>query len=489
MNPLIQFKTRTLPLLTAVLLNCLALSPEARALNPPPDGGYPFATTAEGDGALGSLTLSGKGRPTAVNNTALGFDTLFNNTGGNSNTATGARALFDNITGSANTATGYQALFHNTVSGNTADGFEALNSNTTGPGNSATGYQALYHNTTGNGNTADGYQALFHNTVDGNTADGYQALLSNTIGGNNTATGWEALHDNTIGGSNTATGWEALLSNTSGGGNTATGQNALHDNTTGKANTAMGNGALYGSMDGSSNTAVGAAALLNLISNSNPGRPPVGNTAIGTDAGINLFVGDGNIYIGDEGTEGSYESDTIRIGAAGLQTATYIAGIYGNEFIGSPVVVKSDGQLGVGVGFISSARFKDEIKPMDKTSEAILALKPVTFRYKKDLDPKSIPQFGLVAEDVEKVNPDLVARDRDGKPYTVRYEAVNAMLLNEFLKEHAAFLEERRKVHKLEGALEAVNKRLKEQDAKIDKVDAKVELSRPVPQVAVNGSN
>src|SRR5206468_2045070 len=154
MNPLIQFRRTILPLLIALTFACFGPSPITLALLPPPDGGYPFATTAEGAGALGSLTLSGKGSPTAVNNTALGFDTLFNNTGGNSNTAAGARALFDNITGSANTATGYQALFHNTANGNTADGFEALYSNATATGNSATGYQALFHNDA-NANTAD----------------------------------------------------------------------------------------------------------------------------------------------------------------------------------------------------------------------------------------------------------------------------------------------------------------------------------------------
>jgi predicted ribosome quality control (RQC) complex YloA/Tae2 family protein len=169
--------------------------------------------------------------------------------------------------------------------------------------------------------------------------------------------------------------------------------------------------------------------------------------------------------------------------------ACYIAGIYGNEFIGSPVVVKSDGQLGVGV-VISSARFKDEIKPMDKTSEAILALKPVTFRYKKELDPKGIPQFGLVAEDVEKVNPDLVARDRDGKPYTVRYDAVNAMLLNEFLKEHHRVQEQEATIAQLKQDFRAtvaeLNARLKEQDSKIEKVSAQVEVSKPAPQVVNN---
>jgi hypothetical protein len=134
------------------------------------------------------------------------------------------------------------------------------------------------------------------------------------------------------------------------------------------------------------------------------------------------------------------------------------------------------GQVGT---VVSSHGFKEAIKPMDKTSEAILALQPVTFRYKKELDPDGIPQFGLVAEQVEKVNPDLVARDADGKANTVRYDAVKAMLLNEFLKEH-------QKVQRLEAALAAVNERLETEDAKIDKVNAKVELNKPAPQLVAN---
>jgi hypothetical protein len=170
------------------------------------------------------------------------------------------------------------------------------------------------------------------------------------------------------------------------------------------------------------------------------------------------------------------ESNTIRIGTAGRQGRTFIAGISGATVTGAAVFVNGSGQLGT---VPSSARFKDEIKPMDKASEAVLALKPVTFRYKHELDPDGIPQFGLVAEEVAKVNPALVARDAEGKVYTVRYEAINAMLLNEFIKEH-------QKVQRLEAALAAVNERLKAQDAKIDKVNAQVELTKPAPQMVVN---
>jgi len=171
------------------------------------------------------------------------------------------------------------------------------------------------------------------------------------------------------------------------------------------------------------------------------------------------------------------EANTIRIGKSGTQSATFIAGISGAIVPGGVgVIVGTNGKLGT---VVSSARFKDAIKPMDKASEAILALQPVTFRYKHELDADGIPQFGLVAEEVEKVNPDLVARDEQGKPYTVRYEAVNAMLLNEFLKAH-------RKVESLEAALHTVNARLAEQDAKIQKVCVQFELSKAAPQTAAN---
>jgi hypothetical protein len=193
---------------------------------------------------------------------------------------------------------------------------------------------------------------------------------------------------------------------------------ALKSNTGGDTNTALGYGAL------SSNTI---------------GR---GNIALGALAGQNLTTGNSNIDIGASGV--ANESFTIRIGDVGTQGPTYVAGIRGAVVAsGVGVIVGTDGQLGT---VVSSARFKEAIKPMDQASEAILALKPVTFRYKHELDPKGIPQFGLVAEEVEKVNPDLVARDGDGRPNTVRYEAVNAMLLNEFLKEH-------RKVQALEAAI------------------------------------
>jgi hypothetical protein len=272
------------------------------------------------------------------------------------------------------------------------------------------------------------------------------ALHSNTTGSFNTATGRGALNKNSTGDDNTADGYRALFSNT-GSSNTAIGNNALYSNTTGGANTAIGENALYNS------------AGLN-------------NIALGYSAGANITTGSNDI---DIGTGGTNESATIRIG--GVQTNTYIAGISGVTVAGGVgVIVDSSGHLGT---VVSSARFKDEIKPMDKTSEAILALKPVTFRYKRDLDPKGIPQFGLVAEEVEKVNPDLVARDDQGKVYTVRYEAVNAMLLNEFLKEHRKMEEQGATIARQQKQIEALT-------AGLQKVSAQVEISRGAAQMVVN---
>jgi trimeric autotransporter adhesin len=385
-------------LLIPLALAWFALSPTARAVLPPPapDGGYPNANTAEGTGALQSLT-------TGVENTANGDHALYHNTTGTFNTATGANALFDNRGGG----------------NNTANGFGALSSNTAGANNTATGASALANNTT----------------------------ISGVSGRNNTATGQAALFSNTTGVNNTADGFEALLDNTTGIRNTATGVNALFSNTTGGRNTANGFDALFG----------------NTGSN---------NIGLGNNAGINLTTGSNNIDIGNVGAGG--ESNTIRIGSA--HTRTFINGISGAVVSGAAVVVNAGGQLGVAA---SSARFKDAIKPMDKASEAILALKPVTFRYKKELDPESIPQFGLIAEDVAKVNPDLVARDAKGEVYTVRYEAVNAMLLNEFLKEH-------RKVEQQEATIARQQKQIEALTTGLQKVSDQLEVSKPARQMVSN---
>jgi hypothetical protein len=213
------------------------------------------------------------------------------------------------------------------------------------------------------------------------------------------------------------------------------------------------------------------------------------NIGLGNGAGQGLITGANNIYIGSN-VSSSTESNNIRIGTQGTQTATFIAGISGATISGTAVVVNGFGQLGVAP---SSKRFKDEIKPMGKTSEAILALKPVTFRYKKEIDSNGVPQFGLVAEEVAKVNPDLVVRDEDGKVYTVRYDAVNAMLLNEFLKEHrqvqeqsCEIVEQRATITELKKGMATVVAQLEQQAAQIQKVSAQHEASKPAPQVVNN---
>jgi endosialidase-like protein len=365
---------------------------------------------------------------------------------------------------------------------NTAEGTDALFSLTTGPDNTALGFDALFSNTTGDSNTATGSIALMSNTTGvRNTANGFAALNSNTTGERNTATGRAALTFNTTGNNNTADGHDALFSNGTGIRNTATGSFALFFNTTGNDNAALGYFALYNNTTGNSNTAEGFAALMNNTAG-------VGNMALGNFAGANLTTGDNNIDIGNQGAAG--EAGTIRIGAAGAQTAIYVAGIVGTHLpMSTPVFVNAHGQLGTTP---SSQRFKADIKPMDKASEAILALKPVTFRYKHELDPDGIPQFGLVAEQVEKINPDLVARDAEGKVFTVRYEAVNAMLLNEFLKEH-------RTVQKLEATvaqqqkdfraavaqqqteIKALTATLREQASQIQKVHQRLDQTPLLP--------
>jgi hypothetical protein len=346
-----------------------------------------------------------------------------------------------------NTAFGDDALISNTnvAYDNTAIGSEALSSNTIGGTNTAIGFAALEDNTTGLNNTATGSEALLNNTTgNDNTAIGDAALVSNTTGNQNTATGEAALWYNTTGNDNTAIGSEALFPNTTGSKNTATGALALARNNTGFKNTAIGFQALFSNTTGENNIAVGQSA------------------------GVNLTTGNDNIDIGNAGV--ADEARTIRIGTRATQANAYIAGISGVTVpTGVAVIIDTTGHLGT---VVSSERFKDNVQPMDKASEAILALKPVTFRYKKELDPKNIPQFGLVAEDVEKVSPDLVARDEQGKPYTVRYEAVNAMLLNEFLKEH-------RTVEELKKEIAALTATVKEQASQIRKVSADLSAASP----------
>jgi len=355
---------------------------------------------------------------------------------------------------------------------NTAEGQNALFSLTTGQWNTALGAFTLRSDTDGSFNTAVGTAALFSNVGSENTAVGAAALLLNT-GSSNTGVGADALLSNTIGAANTADGSSALQNNTTGNDNTATGRQALFNNTTGGSNTAVGVFAINNNIDGGANTAIG----VNVLQNNTHGH---NNTAIGLNALGGSATGNFNIGLGSNaGMNVTSASNVICIGADGnnVDNACYIGQIFGaTSSGGTAVFVNSNGRLGTTT---SSKRFKQDIKPMDNVSEALYLLKPVSFRYKKEFDPAGASQLGLVAEDVEKIDPDLVVHDKEGRPYSVRYEQVNAMLLNEFLKEHA-------KVEKLEAALDTVKKCLNEQEARIQKVSAKIEVSEPAAKTALN---
>ena len=398
-------KTRIQALASLTFVYFLAIAATMQAVVPPPDGGYPNFTTAEGTKALQNLTI-----------------------------------------GAANTGVGWYALFSVTTAGF---------------------------------NTALGAGTLALNTADSNTAVGTAALLLNTIGTDNTATGVAALGFNDIGSENTTNGAFALSSNTTGDFNTAIGSLAATFNETGFQNTAIGFGAANGNETGFGNTAVGYQALLN-----NDGGS--GNTALGYLAGSNLTIGDSNICIGNDGVAG--DAGVIRIGRNFINS-TYIAGISGQTASGGAAVyVATDGKLGTNT---SSARFKDEIRPMGEASEAILALQPVSFRYKKEIDPQRVPQFGLVAEEVDKVNPDLVIRDQQDKPHTVRYEQINAMLLNEFLKEHrrgeeqdCKIQEQQTTIAELKSEIMSLAAMVNEQKSQLQKVSAQIDMNKSEPQFA-----
>jgi hypothetical protein len=373
---------------------------------------------------------------------------------------------------------------------NTAEGQAALLSLTTGAFNTAVGWYALKSNTDNGFNTAVGAGALLANISAANTALGAGALLSTTTGGNNTANGFLALFSNTIGQSNTATGAGALFANTEGINNTANGFHALFSNTTGFNNTAVGDTALESNIVGSANTASGAAALATNTSGSGntangfhalfSNTTGNGNTALGRAAGSNVVTGSNNVYIGDG-----------LVGVAGENNACYIASIFGQTSAkGIPVLINSVNRLGTTT---SSKRFKAEIKPMDNASEALYALKPVAFRYKKEIDPAFSRQLGLVAEDVEKVNADLIVRDKEGKPYTVRYDQVNAMLLNEFLKEHrkveelAKIIAELKSNAAKQGATAArQEKQIQALTVGLEKVSAQIGIYRGGSQMAAH---
>jgi hypothetical protein len=363
----------------------------------------------------------------------------------NRSTAMGSDALAHLMTGGGqffyDTAAGFQALYSNTDGlENSAFGTFALYSNTIGSGNTASGLQALYSNTTGGDNLASGDRALLNNTIgSGNTASGANGLLNNTTGNLNTASGTNALFMNTTGNDNTADGNNALYSNKTGNDNTASGFQALGRNASGIHNTASGLDALFYN-NGNFNAAFGSRALFSNISGSN-------NIAIGFNAGYSI-TGSNNIDIGPAGSAG--ESGVIRIGGT-AQTAVYIAGITSTHLTGSPVYVGADGQLGV---LSSSERYKTEIASMGGSTQKLHELRPVSFHLKSD--PRGAIQYGLIAEEVAKVYPELVIRDEAGTIQGVRYDEIAPMLLNEVQQQASQLGELKQQV----AALQEVNRRM-----------------------------
>jgi len=400
-------------------LACLGFVQKAQAVSPAPDGGYGGGNTAEGQNALFSLS-------SGTYNTAVGFFSLRSNSTGNFNTAIGAGTLLLN-TGEENTATGAAALL----------------SNTTGSANTANGSQALLSNTTGNSNTANGVFALLHTTSGSfNTANGVDALNLNTTGSFNTASGFDALVSNIVGNYNTASGYQALYFNTAGRENTATGYQALFFNTTGIDNTASGYGALFNNTEGSN------------------------NTALGFGAGSNVTTANHVIAIGALG--------------ANVNDSCFIDNIYTNvqPVVGSDpdyVTVTTTGRLGR--GNVSSRRYKHDIKPIGKVSEVLFGLKPASFRYNTEYDATQTLAFGLIAEEVAEVYPSLVGRNIKGEPESVRYDQVNAMLLNEFIKEHKA-------VEKLKSTAAKQEEQIVALTSGLERVTAQLEAAKAVPQVA-----
>ena len=434
------------------------------------NGYYAPPSDANGNSALGAGSLFSD--TTGGNNTALGLAALQANTVGSFNTATGYAALLLNTSGSDNVASGYFALRNNTAGANntangalalqsntsgndnTAGGYAALQLNTMGSENTATGYAALNSNTTGNINTANGALALQYNTTGvQNTAMGVSALQNNTTGNANTAAGVYALNFNTTGGNNMAAGFQALGANTTGNLNAACGALALANNTIGANNTATGSSTMGNSTTGNYNTAVGSQALLSNTTGS-------GNIAIGYQAADSVFgVNSNNIHIGSGGTLN--DNGVIRIGNSAAQNSFFAAGIRGattgnNDAI--PVVIDSNGQLGT---VNSSARFKYDIRDMGDASSGLLQLHPVTFRYRQPFADGSKPvQYGLIAEEVEKVMPEMVVHSADGQVESVKYQMLDSMLLNELQKQAATIRQQTEENRRRAEEIELLKERL-----------------------------
>lgn len=361
-----------------------------------------FFNTASGTHALENVTPN----PDGNNNSAFGDTALQFNTTGQWNTGIGSEALQYNTSGFANSALGYNALNMNTYGNyNTGCGFATLQNNTVGSYNTAHGSGALFENTTGNNNTSSGFDSLYSNTTGSDNATvGYLSLYSNVSGSYTTAVGSHALYANTTGGYNTGFGAYALVANTTGSGNTGFGYAGLRSMTTGSENTGFGYQSLYYDSTGSNNIALGYQSAYYVLTGSN------------------------DIEIGSAGSPG--DNNVIRLGTEGTQKTTYIAGISGSQVTGAAVYVTSSGQLGV---LASSERYKTAITPLGSDTDKLMQLRPVRFHLKTD--PEGAVQYGLIAEEVDKVYPELVIRDASGKIQGVRYDELAPMLLNEWQKQ------------------------------------------------------
>jgi hypothetical protein len=336
-----------------------------------------------------------------------------------------------------------------------AGGNPATNDNSNGS-NTGGGTGALITNTGGTDNTAYGNDALRFNTSGWlNAAFGWDALRANTTGSYNTAAGSGALSSNTYGEGNTAVGDTALAANINGHDNTAVGANALDSNTSGGYNAALGENALIGNTTGIQNTAVGRAALVGNSTGSN-------NIAVGSGAGGSLTSGSNNIYLGAAPVVTS-ESNTMRLGQINTQTRAFMAGVFGVPVTGSQVFINSSGQLGVS---LSSARYKRDIATMGARSHGLFNLRPVTFRYKQD--PQRIRQYGLIAEEVAKVYPEIVTRRADGAIESVQYNELIPMLLNELQRQQRDLSAVKAQSARLQAALAEQTSNWKTRSVRLD---------------------
>ena len=485
---------------------CFGLLSRAQAQ----EGNIGNGNTVEGFKALNSSTVSGSF------NTGLGWFSQGFITDGLFNTAAGAGSLDVNINGDSNSAFGTGAMLLNIGNGadnNTAVGTNALLNNSftaTNPAtaldNTGVGFEALFTNLDGADNTAVGSGALFSNLVSGLTAVGFGALEDNTFGFHNVAVGNLALTDNTLGFNNTAVGGEALEFNTIGINNTAVGWFSSL-NTTGSNNTTMGSlnpaGIAIGITTGAANVTVGRNAGLGITLGDN-------NTILGDSAGSSFNTRTHNVYIGQNvnpnftGVFGPFEDNFIRIansgppqdntnvnqsriyvGAPGVATTAANGSLYNAQVPAAglrALRIAPSGQIAGVTG--SSVRYKKDIKPMDTASESILALRPVIFHYKTD--ETNTLCFGLIAEEVAKVDPSLVINDKDGRPESVVYEEIPMRLLNEFLKEHKKVEQQQASISQLKSEMQTMVAQLKEQAAQIQKVSAQLEVGKAAPQVVVN---